>query len=218
MASEIQNPYQANPQAGSAPNHSQQPGLFSPRAVTLAAIIFAAAATRLIPPEFRPWNFTPVGAMCLFGGAYFIRKWQAFAAPLVALLISDLILAATVYGFSSLQYVWMSYVLFSLTVGIGLMLRGRVTFLRVTAAAVGATAMFFLVSNFQVWAAGHGATAYPHTFAGLMACYTAAIPFARNMLIGNLFFSGVFFGSWEILQRGVPMLREPSLTPARARS
>jgi hypothetical protein len=192
--------------------------MFNPRAATLVSIVFAAAATRLIPPEFRPWNFTPVGAMCLFGGAYFLRKSQAFAAPLVALLVSDLVLAATVYGFSSLQYVWMSYILFALTVAIGLTLRGRVTFLRVTIAAIGATAMFFLVSNSQVWLAGHGATAYPHTLAGLRACYTAAIPFARNMLIGNLFFSGVFFGGWELLQFGVPKLREPSLAPAQARS
>src|SRR4029079_3640851 len=113
---------------------ARRTNMFNPRVITLMTIIFAAAATRLIPPEFRPWNFTPVGAMCLFGGAYFVRKWQAFAAPLVGLLLSDLILAATVYGFDSLQYVWMSYVLFALTVAIGLTLRGRVTFLRVTTA------------------------------------------------------------------------------------
>jgi Family of unknown function (DUF6580) len=189
--------------------------MFNPRAITLIAIIFAAAATRLVPPEFRPWNFTPVGAMCLFGGAYFVRKWQAFAAPLLALFASDLVLAATVYGFDSLRHVWMSYVLFAATVAIGLVLRGQVTFLRVGLAAIGASAMFFLVSNFYVWAAGHGESAYPHTVAGLLACYAAAIPFAQNMLLGNLFFSGVFFGGWELLQRGLPVLREPALAPAR---
>jgi len=190
--------------------------MFNPRALTLVAIIVAAAATRLIPPEFRPWNFTPVGAMCLFGGAYFIRKWQAFAAPLLALLASDLVLAATVYGFDSLKHVWMSYVLFAATVAIGLTLRGHVTILRVGLAAIGASAMFFLVSNFQVWLLGHGESSYPHTVAGLLACYAAAIPFAQNMLLGNLFFSGVFFGGWELLQRGLPVLREPALAPASA--
>jgi hypothetical protein len=190
--------------------------MFNPRAITLLTIIFAAAATRLIPPEFRPWNFTPVGAMCLFGGAYFIRKWQAFAAPLAALFFSDLALAATLYGFDSLRYVWMSYILFAATVAIGLTLRGRVTFFRVTAAAIGASAMFFLVSNFQVWLLGHGQVAYPKTLAGLMACYAAAIPFAQNMLYSNLLFSGVFFGGWELLQRGLPALREPALAPAQA--
>jgi len=190
--------------------------MFNPRAITLVTIIFAAAATRLIPPEFRPWNFTPVGAMCLFGGAYFVRKWQAFAAPLVALFVSDLMLAATVYGFDSLRHVWMSYVLFASTVAIGLTLRGRVTFLRIGAAAIGASAMFFLVSNFQVWLTAHGDTAYPRTLAGLMECYAVAIPFAKSMLYGNLFFSGVFFGGWELLQRGLPVLREPALAPVRA--
>ena len=190
--------------------------MFNPRAITLLSIILAAAATRLIPPEFRPSNFTPVGAMCLFGGAYFVRRWQAFAAPLLALFASDLVLAATVYGFDSLKYVWMSYVLFAATVAIGLTLRGQVTFLRVGIAAIGASAMFFLVSNFQVWAMGHGESSYPHTFAGLLACYTAAIPFAQNMFYGNLLFSGVFFGGCELLQRGLPMLREPALGPAQA--
>jgi len=185
-----------------------------PRLITLVTIICVAAATRLIPPELRPWNFTPVGAMCLFGGAYFVRKWQAFLVPLAALFVSDLVLGATVYGFDSLRHVWMSYALFALTVAIGLALRGRVTFVRVTAAALGASAMFFLVSNFHAWLVGHGG--YPYTPAGLLACYVAAIPFAQNMLLANLFFSGVLFGGWELLQRGFPAFREPALMPIRS--
>ena len=70
MVSEIDNPYQSSGCGQPPLSCSQQPGMFSPRAVTLVAIIFAAAATRLIPPEFRPWNFTPVATMCLFGGSY----------------------------------------------------------------------------------------------------------------------------------------------------
>jgi hypothetical protein len=127
-----------------------------------------------------------------------------------------LALAATVYGFDSLKYVWMSYVLFAATVAIGLALRGHVTFFRVGLAAIIASAMFFLVSNFQVWMAGHGTSSYPQTVAGLLACYAAAIPFAQNMFFGNLFFSGVFFGGWELLQRGLPVLREPAPAPAQA--
>src|SRR5262245_18587596 len=139
MSPQSPNPYQL-PTSGAGPaQSSSQPmtALFNTRALTLVAIIFAAAATRLIPPEFRPWNFTQVGAMCLFGGAYFARKWQAWSAPLLALFASDVVLAATLYGFDSLRHVWMSYVLFAATVAIGLTLRGRVTFLRVTAAAIG---------------------------------------------------------------------------------
>lgn len=184
------------------------------RVLTLLTMILAAAATRLIPPELRPWNFTAVGAMCLFGGAYFERRWLAFAAPLAALLVSDIVLAATVYGFDSLTHVWMSYVLFGFTVLIGMTLRDRVSLLRVTFATIAASLMFFVVSNFHAWIVGHGG--YPYTPAGLMACYIAAIPFAQNMLLGNLFFSTVLFGGYELLARNWPALREPALARVRA--
>jgi hypothetical protein len=177
-------------------------------------MILAAAATRLIPPEMRPWNFTAVGAMCLFGGAYFERRWQAFAVPLAALLLSDLVLAATVYGFESLTHVWMSYLLFGLTVLLGMTLRKRVSLARVTLAAIGASLMFFLVSNFHVWIVGHGG--YPYTPAGLMACYLAAIPFAQNMLLGNLLFSAILFGGYELLASQWPVLRRPARVPVSA--
>jgi Family of unknown function (DUF6580) len=179
------------------------------RAIVLIPMILAAAATRIIP---HPWNFTAVGAMCLFGGAYFQRRWQAFLAPLMALLISDIILAATVYGFGSLRSVWMSYVLFAVTVLLGMTLRERVTFGRVAITAIGASVMFFLLSNFKVWLSGHG---YPHTPVGLWACYVAALPYAQNMLLGNLFYSGVLFGGWELLSQQWPSLRQPAPVAVR---
>src|SRR5438093_3782216 len=136
----------------------------NPRSVTLITMILAAAATRIIP---HPWNFTAVGAMCLFGGAHFRRQWQAFFVPLAALVISDIVLAATRYDFGLFQYrsIWVGYGLFALTALIGMLLRGRVTVGRVSAAAIGASVMFFLVSNFVAWIEGHGG--YSYTPAGL---------------------------------------------------
>ena len=173
------------------------------RVFVLVPMILAAAATRIVP---HPWNFTAVGAMCLFGGAYFQRKWHALLVPLAALLLSDIVLAATLYGFGSLRSVWASYVLFAVIVLLGRTLRGRVTFWRVTATAIAASVMFFLLSNFKVWLMGHG---YPHTPVGLWACYMAALPFAQNMVLGDLFYSGVLFGGYELLSLQWPVLREP---------
>lgn len=175
-------------------------------ALVLITMILAAAATRILP---HPWNFTAVGAMCLFGGAYFRRTWQALLVPLAALFVSDLVLAATIYdGLTSLRHVWMSYVLFAATVLMGVLLRGRVTFVGVTTLAIAASVMFFLVSNFHAWAVGHGG--YPYTPAGLLACYVAAIPFAQNMLLANLFYSGLLFGGYELLSSRWSALREPA--------
>lgn len=183
------------------------------RVLTLLTMVLFAAATRFIPPlaaQWDPplflWNFTALGPMCLFGGAYFRRKWAALLAPMVALLFSDLVLAATTYGLRGFQVIWMSYFLFALTALMGMSLRGRVTFLRVGGMAISAAAMYFVLSNFQVWLTGHDR--YPFTMAGLLACYVAALPFAQNMLLGNLFYSGVLFGGYELLSREWPALRE----------
>jgi hypothetical protein len=67
-----------------------------------------------------------------------------------------------------------------------------------------ASAGFFLISNFHVWLTGHN---YPQTSAGLLAAYVAAIPYAQNMLLANLFYSAVLFGGFELLQAKVPRLR-----------
>ena len=57
-----------------------------PRLVLLCSLILAGAATRLVP---HAWNFTAIGAICLFGGAYFRRWWLAFLVPLAAIALSE---------------------------------------------------------------------------------------------------------------------------------
>ena len=57
----------------------------NPRFAVLLLLMIVAAAMR-IPnaAQLTPWaNFTPIGAMGLFGGAYFTSKWKAFAFPLL---------------------------------------------------------------------------------------------------------------------------------------
>jgi uncharacterized protein DUF6580 len=177
--------------------------MFNPRAMSLVAMIACAAAARIVP---HPWNFTPIGAMCLFGGAYFQRKWAALVVPMAALLISDIVLAFTIHrGF---PVTTTKYYLFAFTVLWGMTLHGRVTFARVGTAAIGASVMFFILSNLDVWLGGK---MYPQTPAGLLTCYVAALPFAMNMLAGNLVYCGVMFGGWELLARRWPALGTPAL-------
>src|SRR5262245_3554272 len=147
MTPNVINPYESPASRGGLNKNSSSSSLFAPLAITLVTMIVAAAATRIIP---HPWNFTAVGAMCLFGGAYFRRRWQAFFVPIAVLVLSDIVLAATRYDFSLFRFtsIWVGYGLFALTALIGMLLRGRVTVLRVGLAAIGASLMFFLVSNF----------------------------------------------------------------------
>lgn len=165
----------------------------SPRLLLLTGLILAAAIVRLLP---HPPNFAPIAAMALFGGAYFNKKVFAFAIPLAALLFTDLFL-----GFHNTM--WAVYMSFIVIVGLGMVMLKKKSVLRIILASVSASVLFFVVTNFAFWATD---TLYPTTAAGLAACYTAAIPFFHNTLIGDLFFTGAMFGLFELAKVKFPEL------------
>ena len=169
------------------------------RLIALLSAIVAAAALRLVP---HPPNFTPIGAMALFSGAYLGRRALAFAAPIGALLLSDLVL-----GF----YHGMATVYFStaLVVVIGMLALRRPAVIRVGAAALAGSALFFVVTNFGMWLFSGF---YPQTLPGLEACFIAAIPFFQNTVAGDLFYATLLFGGFKLLETLLPQLR---LTEAR---
>ena len=167
--------------------------LLSPKVLVVTGIILFAAIMRLVP--HYP-NFTPIAAIALFGGAHLGRKWLAFFVPLFALFISDLIL-----GFHS--FMIPVYVSFLLVVLLGNVLGKNIKVHSVAGSAVASATIFFLITNFAVWA---GSPYYPQTFAGLIQSYTMAIPFFHSSLLGDLFYSGVFFGGFYLLQQRYPSL------------
>lgn len=186
--------------------------MFNPRFLTLAVMVAAAAAARLVPH----WpNFTPVGAMALFGGTYFASKRAAFAVPLAALLLSDLPLT-TQYGWATFRWTMPVYGCFALIAGLGMLLRNRRTPLRIGAASLVASCLFFVITNFAVWA---GSEHYAQTWAGIMECYALASPFFLNTVGGDLFYTAILFGGFELAQRRWATLRnapatEPLISPA----
>lgn len=165
----------------------------------VATLIAFAALSRLLP---HPPNFAPIGAMALFGAAYLPKKWLTVVVPLVALWLSSLLIDNTLMAQWYDGFVWFSnpwvYVALLGIVGLGWVTLRRVTLPNVVGSALGASVLFFLVSNFGVWLAY-----YPNTLAGLTACYAAAVPFFHWTLLGDLFFCGVLFGAYEMaLRRG----------------
>lgn len=160
------------------------------------ALIVLAALTRLLP---HPPNFTPIGAMGLFGAAYFGNKRLALIIPFVALFLSDLFLNNVVYSQYYTSFTWYTslwiYLGFALVMLAGyVILRNDRSPSRVVAASLTASVLFFLVSNLSTWV---GSGIYPQTFAGLMTCYIAGLPFIGNTIMGDLFFSAVMFGSYS---------------------
>jgi len=149
-------------------------------------MILAAAFSRLLP---HPLNFTPIAAMALAGGVYLDKRF-ALIIPIAAMLITDWFL-----GYHQiLFFVYGSFITIGL---IGIWLRSHKRPLPVIGATLLSSVLFFVVTNFGVWIIGP--EMYPRTWTGLVECYVAAIPFFRNTLFGDLVYTGVLFGVFELV-------------------
>lgn len=178
---------------------SANPRLVTPRFLVLVGMIAVAVGFRLLAffvPTLGLYNYSPVEAIALFGGAYFLDRRLAFLVPLGAMLVSDVII-----GLHALLPV--VYGCIALTTLLGFNLRNRVGAGRVAAYGVVSATLFFVVTNFFVWLLG---SMYPHDGAGLVACYVAAIPFYKNTLVGTALWSVLMFGGFELLRRSTPAL------------
>lgn len=154
---------------------------------TLVAVLLVvlAAASRVVP---HPWNFTPMIAVALFAGARIERSWLAAIAVVGCLALGDILLGAFPYG--GIEWVYGSMLL---VVAAGRLLRTRTGLVATLLAALGAGFGFFVVTNFAVFIGG---ALYPRTAAGLVECYTAALPFYRNQIVGDVVFTSALFGAY----------------------
>ncbi|MBN2613834.1 MAG: hypothetical protein JXB00_19915 [Bacteroidales bacterium] len=177
------------------------------RFTIITVLILFAAFSRLIP---HPPNFAPIGAMALFGAAYFSQRIMAFLIPLVSMWLSDLVLNNLVYNRYFDHFAWFydgfyfTYGAFILIGLVGIVLLKRIKVKNLILASVLASVLFFIVSNFGVWVS---TTIYPKDFSGLMACYTAGLPFFKNTIVGDLIYTGALFGIFEFARHKVPALQ-----------
>lgn len=172
--------------------------------------VLGAVLFRILP---HPWNLTPVAAMFLFSGAVFKSKVNSLLVPLAALLISDYVVDLVLYHAA---FHWFSPVTWGAFLLIGLLgwgLRGqwskRLGWLKVGCASIAGSTLFFVITNFGVWAVD---ALYPRNAAGLSACYIAGIPFYMNDLIGDLAWNAIMFGSYYWLTQ-----RRPASVAAEAK-
>ena len=161
------------------------------------ALTVLGALLRLAP---HPPNFAPIGATGLFSGTR-LRGWQAYLVPLIAMLLTDPIMSAmaghypaysplTVIIYASMMvYVFLGRTLLSGSSGPG----------RIALVCLLGSTQFFLITNFFVWVGQE--VEYPHTIAGLIACYTAALPFFERTVLGDLFFTAVLTGAYFFVVR-----------------
>lgn len=162
-------------------------------------IIIGLRVIAPLSPDFKLFaNFSGIGAVALFGGAYFKNRVYAFVLPVLVLFLSDLGLALTMgvdYGFYQGWYY--TYIAFILMVLVGNLYINKVNIQNVLGASFIAVFIHWIVSDFGVW---FGSTYYPQTLAGFWACLVAAIPFERNFLYGTLGYATLMFGAFEALK------------------
>jgi len=182
-------------------------GMSAAQLVVLCGLAVGAAMMRLVP---HPPNFTPVAALALLCGAQLGRRPAALLIPLAAMLLSDVYLGYFVYGFGLFHMQMpLIYASFALIALLGTFNYRRINPLGVGATVLAGSLLFFVLSNFGVWLTG---SLYPKSVAGLVTCYVAAIPFYRNMLMGDLFYAYVLFGGWAFAQQFVAAAQQSAPT------
>lgn len=169
----------------------------SKKTLLIAGLIGIAALSRIIP---HPVNFTPIIAIAMFGAAYLSKRIWIFLIPLLAFWMSDVVLNNTVYaayyeGFTlGHKGLISTFIALAVIVALSIPLLRKVNLKSVLGTGIIGSILFFLISNFAVWAGG---MMYPMNFQGLIACYIAAVPFFLNTLLGTIVYGGLMFGIYE---------------------
>lgn len=173
----------------------------------LFLMVITAVSYRFIQPgEQASWaNFTPVGAIAMFAGTYFKNKFKAYLVPLSVLLLSDLLLTYTFTGQWNIFYegFTMVYLSFALMVFIGSLIN-KVNIHTVLLGSVASVLVHWLLTDIQPWLYG---TMYSKDFTGYIHALIAAIPFEKNLLVGNLVFGAILYGAFELAKYKFPALK-----------
>jgi hypothetical protein len=179
--------------------------------VLFMAIIIAIRVIAPLSPDFKVIaNFSGVGAVAIFGGAYFRNYLTAFLLPIFILFLSDLGLVLSMgkdYGFYDGWYY--TYIAFALMVLVAKLIINRPNVQGVIGASLVGVFIHWIVSDFGVW---FGSSFYPQTLAGFWACLVAAIPYELNFLYGTLAYAALMFAAFEGLKLKYPVLQTNSST------
>ena len=169
--------------------------------IALMLLVLASALYRVVPYDMRAgWLGAPQFAMAIFAGAVIKNKKWAYALPIFSMLMSDIVMQvlhifnpALMPGFYSGQL--LNYVLIGSLTVIGFFIN-RQKPVEIGAGILAAPTVFFLLSNFIVWA-GNGGWQRSKTFAGLMQSYADGLPFYKMDLLGTMIWGVALFGIYH---------------------
>lgn len=150
--------------------------------------IFLGILSRFLP---HPPNFTAINSIALFS-AYTLGSMNlSLAIVFLALFLSDALI-----GFhDTMVFV---YLAFSLVLILGRYFLTRPSLGRTLVVLPTSSLLFFTIVNFGVWLTSG---MYPKTAAGLVLCYTAALPFLANQILGDLLYGTALFGCFALVEK-----------------
>jgi hypothetical protein len=154
--------------------------------LSFAVVVLSAIFMRLIP---HAPNVAPIAALALFSGVM-VPNWIGFIIPLIAMVLSDVFL-----GFhATIPFVYGSFLLIT---GIGYLLRKKSSPLNIGLGSMSGSLLFFFITNFGVWITS---SLYEKSVSGLVQCYLMGLPFLRNTIIGDIFYTTVFFVGFHCIK------------------
>ena len=152
------------------------------------SLILILVFARLIP---HPPNFTPIIAVAIVSGYFFKNINLSLLTLLAAMLLSDLFIGLyenMIFVYASLLFITFAFHKIS----------SKINFKNLFIYGFAGSIVFFIISNFGVWALGSPGVydvAYDRNLSGLIECYILAIPFFGNTFLSTLIFAypAIFF-------------------------
>ena len=166
------------------------------------ALVAVGICGRLWQPAY---NVTPFAAIGLAAGSLFGISLAAAAVPIVALVISNMVLP----GYGSTVMTLVIYASLACPILFGSLVQ-RQGWVAVLGGSLASSLIFFTTTNFATWALSE---LYPHTLSGLTTCYIAALPFYRWMPVGDAVWSISLFSSLVAVGRTQQLVQPVQAIP-----
>ncbi|WP_345952054.1 MULTISPECIES: DUF6580 family putative transport protein [unclassified Mucilaginibacter] len=168
--------------------------------LVIVASVISTGAMRLVSFYFPMLsNFTPMGALAIFGGAYFADKWKAALLTVVTLFLTDIFIN---YLYTSKLIIWYGnsalwlYGSLIIMIFIGSLIK-KVNVTNVLLASLASVAIHWLLTDIEPWLYS---SYYDKGLLGYGESLLMALPFERNMLLADAIFGAILFGGFELIK------------------
>jgi hypothetical protein len=167
--------------------------------ISAVLLIIIAALSRVF---LYPDNFSPIIGMAIFAGAVIKDRRLAFALPLFAMFLSDVLfevfnIAPGFWGWGQL----VGYGILALITVIAFSMK-KISVFSVAGYSIGSSLLFFFLSNSAFFVFDNPIYhTYTQDLSGYFATLIGGLPFLKTGIIADLVYSTVLFGTYFLVQR-----------------